>query len=66
MLRLLAVEEVRNKFDDTRVTSGTADQDDLDRGGVKSTAEEILAKLFEMGTSEGSVEMKRESNLMDV
>ena len=25
--------------------------------GVKSTAEEILAEFFEMGTSEGSVEV---------
>jgi NAD-specific glutamate dehydrogenase len=64
LVRLLAVEEVGNKFDDTRDTSGTTDQHDfvdarlvdlgvtedlLDR--FKSTTEEILAQLFEMGTS---------------
>jgi hypothetical protein len=62
--------EVRNKFDNTRNTSGTTDQDDfmdvrfvnlgvaedlLDR--FKRTMEEILAALFEMGTGEGSVEV---------
>ena len=66
----LAIEEVGNKFDDTRNTRGTTDQDDfmdirlvdlgiaedlLDR--FKSITEEILAELFKTGTSEGSVEV---------
>ena len=70
LVGLLAVEEVGNKFDDTRDTSGTTDQDDfmdvrlvdlrvaedlLNR--FKSTAEEILAEFFETGASEGSVEI---------
>jgi hypothetical protein len=68
LVGLIAVEEVRNKFDDTGNTSGTTDQDDfvdirLDDLGVaddllnrfKSTTEEILAELFETGAGEGSV-----------
>jgi hypothetical protein len=64
LVGLLAVEEVGNKFDDTGDTSGTTDQDDfmdvrlVDLGvaedllnRVKSTTEEILAELFETGTS---------------
>ena len=69
-VRLLAVEEVGNKFDDTGNTSGTTDQDDfmnvrlVDLGvakdllnRVKNGTEEILADLFKTGTSEGSVEV---------
>jgi hypothetical protein len=69
LVGFLAIEEVGNKFDDTRDTSGTTNQDDfmdvrlvdvdsedlLNR--FKSTAEKILAELFETGTSEGSVEI---------
>jgi hypothetical protein len=70
LVELLAVKEVGNKFDDTRDTSGTTDQDDfmnvrlVDLGVAedllnrfKSTTEEILAELFETGTSERSVEV---------
>jgi NAD-specific glutamate dehydrogenase len=69
-VRILAVKEVGNKFDDTRDTSGTTDQNDfmdvrlVDLGIAenliniaKSTTEEILAELVETGTSEGSVEV---------
>ena len=80
--RLLAIEEVRNKFHDMRDTSRTTNQDDfmdvqfvnlrvvedfLNR--FKSTTEEILAQLFKMGLSEGSIELiplKSESISMDV
>ena len=70
LVGLLAVEEVGNKLDDTRNTSGTTDQDDfmdvrlIDLGvsknllnRFKSATEEILAELFETGTSEGSIEI---------
>ena len=70
LVGLLAVEEVRNKFDNTRNTSRTTNQDNfmdvrLINLGVlkdllnrfKSTMEEILAELFKTGTSEGSVEI---------
>ena len=70
LVRLLAIEEVGNKSDDMGNTSGTTDQDDfmdvrlVDLGVAedflnrfKSTTEEILAELFETGTSEGGVEV---------
>ena len=70
LVGLLAVEEVGNKFGNMRDTSGTTDQNDfmdvqfVDLGVTedllnrfKSTTEEILAELFETGTSEGSVEI---------
>ena len=70
LVGLLAIEEVGNKFDDTRNTSRATDQDDfmdirlVDLGiaedllnRIKSTTEEILAELFKTGTSEGSVEV---------
>ena len=67
---LLAIEEVGNKFDNMRDTCGTTNQDDfmdvqlvdlrvaedlLNR--FKGTTEEILAELFEAGTSEGGIEI---------
>ena len=70
LVELLAIEEVGNEFDDTWDTSGTTNQDDfmdvrlidlrvaldlLNR--IKSTAEKILAELFETRTSERSVEI---------
>ena len=67
---LLAIEEVGNKFDNTRNTSGTTDQDDFKHvqlvnrrvmkhllNRFKGTSEEILAELFETSTSKGSVEI---------
>jgi hypothetical protein len=64
LLGFLVVEEVGNEFDDKRDTSETTDQDDfmdvrlVDLGVAKDllsrfkgTAEEILAELFETGTS---------------
>ena len=70
LVRLLAVEEVGNKFDDTGNTSGPTNQDDfmnvrlVDLGVAKDllnrykgAIEEILAQLFETGTSERSVEV---------
>ena len=69
LVGLLAVEEVGNFFDKKANTSGTTDQDnfkdvrlvDLVTEALlhrfKATPEEILADLFETGTSEGSVEI---------
>ena len=69
-VELLAVEEVGNKLDDTGNTSGTTNQNYfmdvrlVDLGvtedifnKVKSTAEEILAELFETVTSDGTAEI---------
>ena len=70
LVRLLAVEEVGNKLDDTWDTSGTTNQDNfVDVGlvdlrvtedlldGLESGAEEVLAELLETGTSERGVEI---------
>ena len=70
LVRLLAVEEVGNKLDDTWDTSGTANENDLvDLGLVdlriaedslnrlESAAEEILAKFLQAGTGKGHVEV---------
>ena len=67
---LLAVEEVGNKFDNMRNTSGTTNQDDFKHvqlvnrrvtkhllNRFKGTSEEILAELFETSMSKGSVEI---------
>ena len=68
--KLLNAENVGNKFDDTGNTSRSTDEDDfmdiqlVDLGVTehplsrfKSKSEEILAEPFEMGMSEGSVEL---------
>ena len=70
LVELLNAENVGNKFDDMGNTSRSTDEDDfmdirlVDLGVTehplsrfKSKSEEILAEPFEMGMSEGSVEL---------
>ena len=76
---LLAIEEVGNKFDNTRNMSGTTDQDDFKHvqlvnrrvakhllNRFKGTSEEILAELFETSMSKGSVEINSLEKRVDV
>jgi hypothetical protein len=70
LVRLLAVEEVRDEFDDARNTGGTADEHNLVNVGLvnfgvskdlldgfEGAAEEVLAKFFEPSTRERGVEV---------
>ena len=70
LVGFLAVEEVRNKFDNKGNMSGTTDQDDfvdiqlvdhivaeLFLIRIKSTLEGILAEFFKVGMSKGGVEI---------
>jgi hypothetical protein len=70
LVGLLAIEEVRDELDGTGNTGGTTAKDNLMNiglidfqvtenllNGLEGTAEEVLAKLFKMHMSEGSVEV---------
>jgi hypothetical protein len=70
LVELLAIEEVRNEFDDTRDTGRTAHHDDLVHirfvkagirkdlpYGLNGAGEKIIAELFKAGTSERGAEV---------
>jgi hypothetical protein len=79
LVGLLAVEEVGHEFDDTGDTGGSTNKDDFVDGGfvnfrvaedfldrLKSTPEEILAKILETCTGERGVEVNAFEERVDL